>query len=155
MLKAVQILGSSSSSSGLVSSFSQTLKLKKKAPHPNCVCEFFLISQKSIATTTTTISLSSRKLAPFLLQVHKYSHKGHFSNFRASTMSLAHTESNPDGPSSSSSPASAVTTHSSAVSFLVSPPPLHFFNIIGVGFEFFEFLFKFLLGKDSAFSAMC
>lgn len=121
MLKAIQILGSSasssSSSSGLVSSFSQGLKFKKKAtPHPNCFCGFSSISRKSIATDT--ISLSSRKstLPPFLIQVHKYNQKSHFCNFRASGMSLDHDESVPDGPSSSAS--SSVTVHSLAVSFL-------------------------------------
>ncbi|CDP10140.1 unnamed protein product [Coffea canephora] len=116
MLKAVPILGScsSASSSGLVASLSQRLKLKKKKKaillHPSCACGFSLISRTSIAPKT--ISLSSRKsTSPFLLPAHKYNQKGYFCNFRVSGMSLAHNESPPDGPSSSSP--SSVTIHSS------------------------------------------
>ena len=132
MLQAVPILGScsSASSSGLVASLSQRLKLKKKKKaillHPSCACGFSLISRTSIAPKT--ISLSSRKsTSPFLLPAHKYNQKGYFCNFRVSGMSLAHNESPPDGPSSSSP--SSVTIHSSTVRF---------------PFVFFSFVFFFL-----------
>ncbi|KAL3533934.1 hypothetical protein ACH5RR_007455 [Cinchona calisaya] len=115
MLKTIQILQSSSSttsSSGLISSFSQRLKLKnnKITLHPNCVFGLSLscISRKSISLS------SSRKSTPFLPQIRK---KAHFSTFRASSssgMSFPHTDSNPDGPSSSSSSAPSVTIHSSS-----------------------------------------
>lgn len=114
MLKAIQIIGSSSSSFGFVS-LSQ--RLKKKAPNPNCICGLSFIPRRSIDTAANSL-LSSRKVNPFY-QANKYKYKGHLRNLRASAMSL---ESNPDGALSSSStaavsPSSSATVQSSAVSF--------------------------------------
>ncbi|KAI5671594.1 hypothetical protein M9H77_11958 [Catharanthus roseus] len=111
MLKAIQIIGSSSSSFGFVS-LSQ--RLKKKAPNPNCICGLSFIPRRSIDTAANSL-LSSRKVNPFY-QANKYKYKGHLRNLRASAMSL---ESNPDGALSSSStaavsPSSSATVQSSA-----------------------------------------
>lgn len=110
MLKAIQILGSTYSSSGFIS-FSQGLK--KAAPNPDSVCGFSSISRKSIATLSLS-SLSPRKVTPPLLQGNNNSYnksKDQFRHLRASAMSL---DSNPEGATSSLSSSAEVSSSSSS-----------------------------------------
>lgn len=115
MLKAIQILGSTYSSSGFIS-FSQ--RLKKKAPNPDCVCGFSSISRKSIPTLSSPSSSSSspRKVTLPLLQGNKYRNnesKDQFRHLRASAMSL---DSNPESATSSSLSSSSAEVSSSSSS---------------------------------------
>lgn len=116
MLKAIQILGSTYSSSGFIS-FSQ--RLKKKAPNPDSVCGFSSISRKSIPTLSSSSSSSSsspRKVTLPLLQGNKYRNnesKDQFRHLRASSMSL---DSNPESATSSSLSSSSAEVSSSSSS---------------------------------------
>ena len=118
MMKTIQILGSSSSSSGC---FSLPHRLKK--PHSN----FNLISRNPILAAV----LKSPKSHFCAFQIRK----GRF--FRAFQMSQTHSESTPDGGPSPPSSSTSTAVHS-AVSF-------HFSNSLTLNCFFYLLWIVFLL----------